>query len=404
MIPILFDKNATEFSSHGLGDLMDCASCEVNQTEEGVFEGELLYPYSGVLFDLLIMDNIIVVKPNPYDKNQAFRIYGINKNIDGSVNVKFQHISYDLNYYASTIYPTGPTIRSTSAAVFKLKENEVVKSPFTYDGYHGGTSFHYGNSTSQNYIRSDYASVRDILLNGDNSIKNFFGNDVFFDNYTVTLREIAGQDRGVCINYGVNLTDLQQEENLSSYYNGIVPYWFGKDPRRPDGYYTDLQGEFVVGPVLYAHPYETPYSEKYVSTVPPEGELSKLMALDLTEYFTSLAKVRPPTASELEEIGRSWVSHSTLGIPEINITLDYVDDGSDIRLNDAITVRFPKLNIRAKAKVVSYTYDVLQERYTEIELGTAKAQTAWKNLADEKRFARSAYYPRMSRYVYGTFA
>lgn len=413
MIPIIFNKDATVFTSHGIGDLIDCASCSIAQTTEGEYEGKLLYPYDGALAEYLVTDNIVVLKPNPYDNDQAFRIYGTEKSIDGTITCKLQHISYDLNNYISAVYSTGPSIRGTSDAVFYLKRLEVTQSPFTYVGRGGGTSYDVGKDDAD-YQRTDYTSCRDLLFNGENSIKQFFENDVVFDNYTVTLAKVAGVDRGVIIEYGVNLTDMRQEINLSNYHNAIFPYWFGKDPTKNAQYYeySNVKGEFVFGPILYVHQNASYYVSRYdarhgslveVTKTLPAGERSKPIAINLTEYFTSLAKVRMPTRSEIEEIATTWAQLSSLGIPEINITLNYVDDGSDVRLNDAVTVVFTKLGIQVKAKVVKYTYDVLQERYTEIELGSARGLEAWQSLYGTQTTADSRFRPRMSPYVYGTW-
>ena len=38
MIPILYDKSETEFTSYGLGVLADCSLCEVTEECNGVFE------------------------------------------------------------------------------------------------------------------------------------------------------------------------------------------------------------------------------------------------------------------------------------------------------------------------------------------------------------------------------
>ena len=60
------------------------------------------------------------------------------------------------------------------------------------------------------------------------------------------------------------------------------------------------------------------------------------------------------------------------GQPEINLTLSYATLGQDVRLYDAVTVRFVKMGIDVKSKVCSYTYDVLNERITEVEVGKTR--------------------------------
>ncbi len=52
-----------------------------------------------------------------------------------------------------------------------------------------------------------------------------YGGEYAWDGYTVRLYNQRGQDNGVRIAYGKNLTDLEQDENISSVATGIYPYW-----------------------------------------------------------------------------------------------------------------------------------------------------------------------------------
>jgi hypothetical protein len=47
-----------------------------------------------------------------------------------------------------------------------------------------------------------------------------------------------------------------------------------------------------------------------------------------------------------------------------------------VKLGDIVTVKYPALGVSVKAKVIKTTYDVLNEKYTEIELGQAKSNFA----------------------------
>ena len=95
----LFEKDEQSFSTLGLGVLADCYKCEVTNELNGEYELTLEYPMSGIHFDDLKEDRIIVCKPDRYSDEQPFRIYSISKPLNRQVKVKAAHISYDLNYY-----------------------------------------------------------------------------------------------------------------------------------------------------------------------------------------------------------------------------------------------------------------------------------------------------------------
>ena len=82
-----------------------------------------------------------------------------------------------------------------------------------------------------------------------------------------------------------------------------------------------------------------------------------------------------------------------VGIPAIDLTVSYAKLGQNVRLFDVITVRFVKLGIDTKAKVSSYTYDVLAETCKEIEVTNAKASSTWSGLEDASRLKKGLLPP-----------
>ena len=97
MIPILFPANATVFTTHGLGDLIECTECKAKITDEGEYELALKYPMTGELFSELENSKIVVAKIEPFNSScncdplQAFRIYSFEKALDGMIQAKSCH-------------------------------------------------------------------------------------------------------------------------------------------------------------------------------------------------------------------------------------------------------------------------------------------------------------------------
>ena len=93
MIPILFGKNATDFSTNGIGRLSDAISCTVTLEANGGYELAMTYPMTGEHFADIQMDSIILAKPDGRRNNQAFRVYKISKPLNGQVTINAEHIS-----------------------------------------------------------------------------------------------------------------------------------------------------------------------------------------------------------------------------------------------------------------------------------------------------------------------
>lgn len=357
MIPILFDSTETQFTSHGIGDLIDCDECTATQNNEGEYELSFTYPIDAELFHELTINRYILAKPNTYDRPQIFQIYGYEKGIDGKMQINCQHISYNL-----AGIPTKPIskVNNVQAVMTQMKSNAAVNCPFTFETDVTDKPL----TDDETFSTDEPKSIRAILLDGDDSIRGSWNGDLVFDNYTVKFLKHGGEERGIVLEYGVDITDLSIEENISEMITGVYPYYKDGNSDNPT---------YVYGDVQYA-----------------EGTFTKhtIAALDVSEYFTST-----PTKAQVEEKARAWMKAEKVGQPEITSTISYADLKQDVRMHDAIIIRFSRMGIDVTAKVSSYTFDVLNERCTEIEVSNAKHSSQWAGFEDASRLKRGFISP-----------
>ena len=66
MIPILYEKNETAFTSNGLGRLTDCISCIVTEERNGRYECSFEYPINGNHFDDIQIGRVIACTHDDY--------------------------------------------------------------------------------------------------------------------------------------------------------------------------------------------------------------------------------------------------------------------------------------------------------------------------------------------------
>lgn len=365
MIPILFEHNATEFTTHGLGDLTECTTCVASVNEDGEYELALEYPVTGYMFPELTINRIVVAKANDYDPLQAFRIYGYEKTINGIVKINCQHLSYDIS---NIVVKAFGGIETASAALAKLKTNAVLPAgttcPFTF--YSDITDK--PHTDTKKFKKEEPASMRTILLDGDDSIKGAFGGDLVFDNWDIKLLKMAGEDRGVTINYGADLVDLTQEENISDMTTGVLPYYKHSNGNADQVVYGDIQ--YATGTFLR----------------------HRIVPLDVSQYFGSAQENAPPSKAQINAKAQAWIEAEEIGKPEINLTLEYASLGQDLRLHDAVTVHFDRMGIDVKSKVVKVEYDVLAERCTQIEVGKTRPSLLF-SLEDASRLKRGLLPP-----------
>lgn len=379
MIPILFAENSTDFTTNGIGRLSDAISCVVDEERNGQFELQMVYPESGVHFSDIGIRKIIVAKPSASGSLQSFRIYKISRPINGKVTIYGQHISYDLSKNVCMPFSVVASSTACNTALQGLKTNAVETCPFT---------FWTDVDTVASYSQSAPASIRQRLGGVEGSILDQFNGEYEWDNFTVKFHEARGTEKDITLRYGKNITDLEQEENIANTVTGVVPFWINTDKS---------ESVTLTEKVVYA-----PNASRYSShlTVP----------LDLSGEFEN-----KPTEAQLRNKATIYVNQSGFGLPKVSIKVSFVNladtaEYADIlplqtvSLCDTIKVQFERLGIDTTAKVVKTTYDVLNERYNSIEVGSLKStlattindmnQSMAQNIeeADKRMFADTSDY------------
>lgn len=341
---LLFEKTERKFDTNGLGGLPDAINPEVIEERNGKFEFSMQYPVSGHHYDLLADDRVILSKSNPYSTQQAFRIYDITKPINGIVTVKAQHISYDL----SGIVVKPFTANSCSEALTAMKTNSVGENPFTVWT---------DKTVSAKMTNSIPQSFRALLGGETGSILDSYGTAEYeFDNFDIKLHLHRGSDHGVTLRYGKNITDITQEQNCANVRAGIVPYWYSDDA----GLVMLSENDGVV---------------RAEGTYPVE----RFEPVDFSSYWQD-----KPTEEQLKSAAAQYVVNNRIGIPKVSIKVSFIDLSvtpelkalEAVRLCDTVTVIFPDLGVNATSEVIKTTYDVLNDRYSSIELGDAKENFA----------------------------
>ena len=344
MKPILFPSTATEFNTQGLGVLTDAIGCTVTEERNGAFELTMQYPDTGVHFDEITDRCIIYAIPSPYRAPQPFRIYRITRPMDGIIMVYAQHITYDLSGV-----PLNPfTAINAPDALSKLSLNAAVDSPFT---------FWTDKATVASFAVSTPSSTRSVLGGSSGSILDVYGGEYEWDSFTVRLYGHRGYDNGVVISYGKNLTDIEQDRNISNVATGIYPYW------------TNAEGALVT-------------CDPKIVNAPGTYDFTRVVPVDFSNDFET-----QPTPAQLQARAEKYVEDNKIGIPKTSITASFVQleqfpEYEDLALLekcdlcDTVTIRYPQLGVEAKAEIVKIETDVLLERYNSVEIGDVRTNIA----------------------------
>lgn len=363
MIPILYAKGETVFTNNGIGFLSDAIKCEVTEERNGAFTLVLDYPMNGALYSNITHSAIIKALPNDSDTAQLFRIYKISKPLKGIITVNAEHISYDLAYLPLPGLQLTATNANTAMTAL-LSACPIAHSFTAYSDI----------ASNKNVSILTPRNLRAGIAGETGSMLDTFGGELKFNNFAVNLYASRGTNNGVVIEYGKNLKDLKQEQNIASTYTHVFPY--AKKTTQTvnaDGEVTETSDEIIM------------LTERVLSIANAEAlGHTKVCNVDLTSNFADDETINE---TNLRSHANDYIASASLGTPAVNLTVSFVQLWQSaeyktlellekVKLCDTVTVRFAALGVSASAKVIKTVFDVLLEKYKKIELGSVKTGLA----------------------------
>lgn len=347
--PILYPSNAKDFFNLGEGPLDEVLSCKVTEERNGLFILEMAYPVNGRFFSLLQKDKLIKADAGHKLKEQRFRIKKITKPIDGKVIVYAEHISYRSKYMA--LKPSVTVAGNGFDALNAWNKNLTEASPFTVVS----DVLTYGRTI---WKVTEVENPRQALGGVKGSILDVWGGEYEFDNYTISLLKQRGTTANTLLAYGRNITDFEQEEEILSTYTTIYPYATYQDGNQNE--------------VILTLPELTIDCENVNKF--PERVIQKV------DFSSDFEDKEIPTVEKLRTKAIAYMKANEYGIPKVSIRLSFIDlsktldyqvygELEQLNLCDIVPVRFEKLGVNTKAKVIRTVWNVLTDSYDEIEIG-----------------------------------
>lgn len=347
MIPVLYISTETDFTNVGM-PLTECVKCEITEERNGAFDGELSYPVDGVFFSYLTYGAIVKTTSNTTSDQQLFRIQKVVKVLGGIITYYMTHISYELSGFP--LYPDTYTSLNPGEAITRAL-NALTYTPYC-DLYSAWSDI----ATELTFSAVVPVTMRSFLGGAKGSILDLWGTGEYeFDNRVIKLHASRGADNGVTIEYGKNLIDLNQEENIEESYTHLMPYAYMDDT-------------LITIPGVNSIPLTYTVFPGY----------SKALVMEFT--FES---GETPSSALLQTKAVAWIAANDPGKLKVSLTVQFVPlaDTADfgdyppmetVSLCDTVTIVYPKLGVSAKAIVIKTVYDSLRERYTSVDIGDAK--------------------------------
>lgn len=346
MIPILFEQDETVFETNSICRLRDCPRCEVTEERNGIYECEFDYPIDGVNFEEIKVGRIIAVMHDDNRDIQPFDIVSHTKDIGGLATFRAVHISYRLTGITATL----KNITTIGGALTGFSSG-TPSNPFTFS-----TDMDTSVSGSMGCADGTPRTVREMMGGVEGSFIDTWGGEFRFDKFDVQILSARGASRDFTIRYGVNMTEYSDEVDISELYTAVIPFWYQEEVGAVVGDMVDsgyqLNGRTVCIPMDLSDQYETQ---------PTKAQLQSMAA-------SKISSQKPYNPGRTIRVNFIQLSDS----PDYTVFSEL----EQCLLCDYINIRFPAYGVDDSYKVVKTVYDVLTERYIEMELGNLSTSLA----------------------------
>ena len=322
----LFNSTDTLFSSNG-DKIIIPTKAKIHKEDNGAYYLDL---ETNLDYINDLVQGKIIVAPTPTGE-QAFRISNITATRK-KITAKCYHVFYDSeNYLIQDSYVVD---KDCNYALDYLNNATDNTSPFTT----------LSDITSTNTFRC----VRKSLYEAIQTILDRWGGHLVRDNWTIKIMSSIGKDNGVTIRYGKNLKTITCESNWDNVVTKLLPV--GKDGILLNDL-DSSQDVYVYSGVTYDIP--------FTKTVSFEQNIN-------SEDFDTEEEYQQALLDDLRIQAEDYVNINCY--PQTNYTLKAnIEKITDI--GDVIEVDDERLGITLLTNVISYDYDCILEKYTELEFG-----------------------------------
>lgn len=347
----VFNKFEAEFTNNGLQILDDSIiDAEVYEVLNGIYSLSFKYP---IFRTVHLEEENIITAPTPKNGEQPFRIAKINKEL-GYYNVTAYHIFYDLS--DNLIEDINIVTHSGINAIEKISNGTQYK--------HNFKMFSDINKTANCRIVR-YNVVQALLDSSqDNTFISRWGGEIERDGYNITMHKRLGTDSGIQIRHKKNLIGYEADIDYTQVATRIMPKGYD-GLLLPEKYIDSENIDYYPHPKIRIIEYGDIKAIKEDEENPSNDE----EAVPLEEAYRLL-----------REVAKREFIENHIDIPHANYKVDFVELSSTeeykniqvlekVYLGDTVTVIHEDENLDITARVISYKYNPLNRKYTEIELG-----------------------------------
>ena len=297
-----------------------------------------------------IVENAVLKAPTPFGEN----LYRITQCVKTNSGITATALPIFLDAQNDTfIYDQRPTNQTGQGAL------DILTNGTKYTGYSDITTPNTAYYIMKNLIQC-------LASDDENSFLNRWGGEIRYSDYDVYINQRLGADNGARVEFGFNLSSIEESIDMSSVVTRIIPTAYNG--------YTLPDNETVDSPNINNYPIV------YIRQITYEDiKLAEDAQADDAENGITICD----TLDELYEALRTRAqAEYTAGIdiPTITYQVDMVDlakaqeyaqfkDLVTVNLGDTVHVKHRRLGIETTARVIAMEYDCIAQKVTSLTIG-----------------------------------
>ncbi len=345
MIPVIFKPGEKDFTTNGLGRLIDATRCEITEEANGKYELEMDYPAISRFSDYFENGYQIKAKPNDLEEYHIFEIKQTFKDtFTNSIVIYAQSRTYKLGNRQVRLVTVDN--RNGSEAMKLIEQN--MDEPCDI-------KLHSDINTASSTI-FEARNVLNCIAGEQGSLLQYWGGEIKREPFKLSLLRRRGRDNVGTVRYGKDLKGLTIKFDWQSIVTKVLP--FAELQSGADGTSQRIYGDAVKSE--YINKYPDVYAQ-YVQFTEDQGvkDLSSLNKV-AGKYFTTLypGSDKPKVSIELE-IEKLTDSEEAKEFAKMR----------NYNLFDTFTVYHKFYDIDIQTKVTGIVYDALAEKTIKITAG-----------------------------------
>ncbi|EKZ0482751.1 peptidoglycan DD-metalloendopeptidase family protein [Enterococcus faecalis] len=345
LIPVIFKPGEKDFTTNGLGRLIDATRCEITEEANGKYELEMDYPAISRFSDYFENGYQIKAKPNDLEEYHIFEIKQTFKDtFTNSIVIYAQSRTYKLGNRQVRLVTVDN--RNGSEAMKLIEQN--MDEPCDI-------KLHSDINTASSTI-FEARNVLNCIAGEQGSLLQYWGGEIKREPFKLSLLRRRGRDNVGTVRYGKDLKGLTIKFDWQSIVTKVLP--FAELQSGADGTSQRIYGNAVKSE--YINKYPDVYAQ-YVQFTEDQGvkDLSSLNKV-AGKYFTTLypGSDKPKVSIELE-IEKLTDSEEAKEFAKMR----------NYNLFDTFTVYHKFYDIDIQTKVTGIVYDALAEKTIKITAG-----------------------------------